>query len=239
MHSILVRTIYVHNGPGLTSEHLVVVVSNDHHFPIHLCPGQCIGSANHYVLDIVSGSAKYESDIDAMNERHTDDAIIAHNSLRTQTPRMESAVPLDSRGVFMVQSSSLSSNQLCFSAIASDTSHSFDVNPKLIPSELVMILDVLTSNVQAFAKKSENSATIAHDVTHTIRTGDASPIKQAPYRASPLNHEYIKNEVESLIRRGLVEQSSSPWSSPVILVSKEDGLKRLSVDYRKLNQCVI
>jgi len=38
-----------------------------------------------------------------------------------------------------------------------------------------------------------------------------------------------------LLNNDLIEPSTSPWSSPVILVKKKDGTYRFCVDFRKLN----
>jgi hypothetical protein len=36
-------------------------------------------------------------------------------------------------------------------------------------------------------------------------------------------------------RRGVIEESDNPWSSPVVLVRKKNGELRFCVDYKKLN----
>ncbi len=45
----------------------------------------------------------------------------------------------------------------------------------------------------------------------------------------------MKKELEELEESGIIERSSSPWSSPLVPVRKPDGGVRLCVDYRKLN----
>ena len=70
---------------------------------------------------------------------------------------------------------------------------------------------------------------------HKIDTGDSCPITQAPYRQSEQKREITRVQVEELLRDGIIRESFSPWSSPVVLVSKKGGEWRMCVDYRKIN----
>ncbi|VDL96876.1 unnamed protein product [Schistocephalus solidus] len=70
---------------------------------------------------------------------------------------------------------------------------------------------------------------------HCIDTEDARPIR-APPRRLPI---FYQNELDTLIsdmlNRNIIRPSHSPWSSPIVLVRKKDGLIRLCIGYRKLN----
>ena len=71
-------------------------------------------------------------------------------------------------------------------------------------------------------------------VTHKIDT-EGEPIKAPNYRCAPMEHELIRKEINRLHELNFVKPSSSPWSSPVLLVKKKDGSIRFCVDFRKLN----
>ena len=72
-------------------------------------------------------------------------------------------------------------------------------------------------------------------VQHVIDTGDATPIKQRPYRVSPDVKKEIDRQVDEMLEKGIIQESVSPWSSPVVLVKKKDGSFRFCVDFRKVN----
>ncbi len=60
-------------------------------------------------------------------------------------------------------------------------------------------------------------------VTHTIDTGDTRPIQQAPRHLPIAKQQIEKDEIQKMLRRGVIEPSTSPWASPVVLATKKDG----------------
>lgn len=61
------------------------------------------------------------------------------------------------------------------------------------------------------------------------------PIKQRYYPVSPFKQKFLDEEVENMLKLGVIERSHSPWSSPVCLDRKEDGSFRFCIDFRRLN----
>lgn len=72
-------------------------------------------------------------------------------------------------------------------------------------------------------------------VEHRIVT-KSNPVRQRPYRVSPVLQKLIEEEIDEMLRMGVIEPSNSPWASPVVLVRKKNTDKfRFCVDYRILN----
>lgn len=92
--------------------------------------------------------------------------------------------------------------------------------------------------VDVFAKDSRDLG-CTNLVKHKINTGNSQPIRQ-PVRRQPYGKREIeKEEIEKMLERGVIEPSNSPWSSPIVLVSKKDGSTRFCIDYRKLNEVTV
>ena len=71
-------------------------------------------------------------------------------------------------------------------------------------------------------------------VTHRIDTGDSVPIRQQPRRVPFALRDHVNRLTQEMLAQGIVTPSTTPWASPVVLVSKRDGSMRFCVDYRKL-----
>ncbi|KRY38258.1 Retrovirus-related Pol polyprotein from transposon 17.6 [Trichinella spiralis] len=70
-------------------------------------------------------------------------------------------------------------------------------------------------------------------VRHAIHTGDAKPVRCSPRRIPYHQRAQVEALLDEMLRRDVVEPSSSPWASPI--VKKKDGSCRFCVDYRQLN----
>lgn len=96
------------------------------------------------------------------------------------------------------------------------------------------VLNFLSDFADVFFKNSED---IGHTniVEHTINAGEIYPMKQPARRMPAVKRVEAARRITDMHERGIIEPSTSPWSSPVVLVRKKDGSTHFSVDYRKLN----
>ena len=70
---------------------------------------------------------------------------------------------------------------------------------------------------------------------HDIKLTDPRPVKSKPYPLPHALRQVVGDEVKEMLELGVIEPSSSPYASPVVLVKKPDGSNRFCCDYRKLN----
>ena len=70
----------------------------------------------------------------------------------------------------------------------------------------------------------------------SIDTGDSDPVSQKPYPIAMKHYNWGKEEIDKLLEAGVIRNSHSSWSAPIIVVLKGDGGKHLVIDYRALNK---
>lgn len=73
------------------------------------------------------------------------------------------------------------------------------------------------------------------EMKHEIPVADKALVSQ-PYWCIPLNqYKEVREHISELLRKGVIHESLSSYTSPVALVRKSDGSLCLCVDYRRLN----
>lgn len=84
---------------------------------------------------------------------------------------------------------------------------------------------------------SKNDKDIGHTeiIQHTIDTGGVHPIRQKPRRVPLFKMAEAESEIRIMADQGVIEPSTSPWSSNIVLVKKKDNSLRFCVDFRQLN----
>ncbi|KAL4113911.1 hypothetical protein QTP88_017465 [Uroleucon formosanum] len=65
---------------------------------------------------------------------------------------------------------------------------------------------------------------------------DERPVVYRPYRISYKEREQVRDIIDELKEADIVEDSESPYASPILLVKKKTGDVRMCVDYRELNK---
>ena len=101
------------------------------------------------------------------------------------------------------------------------------------PEERKRVFDVLVKYEAVFPQKKEIGKTKV--LQHHIHTGEAQPVRQRPRRTPFHQREESRKVLQDMLDKNIIQPSSSPWASPVVLVKKKDGSLRFCVDFRKLN----
>ena len=105
----------------------------------------------------------------------------------------------------------------------------------LSPQERKQMSNVLKIWESVLSNSPGHTSVLFHDVD----TGQAPPVRTPPYQLPDVWREQVKEEVAGLLEQGIIQHSTSPWSSSIVPVKKPDGKVRFCVDYRKLNKITV
>lgn len=98
----------------------------------------------------------------------------------------------------------------------------------------IAVAETLLRHSDVFSKNDEDLGRTSL-VEHSINTGDSRPLRQPP-RKVPLAFEgEEKKVIDTMQKQGIIQKSTSPWASPIVLVRKKNGKLRPCIDYRRLN----
>ena len=72
-------------------------------------------------------------------------------------------------------------------------------------------------------------------IKHKVDTEHYPPIRRRPYRVPSHQRDKVQQHIETMLKQGVIQPSTSPWADPVVLVQKKDGTDCFCVEYRWLN----
>ena len=79
-----------------------------------------------------------------------------------------------------------------------------------------------------------------HLAEHIIDTGDHAPVKMPFRRFGPFHRQVIREEIDSMLEKGVIRESKSPWNNPIVVVKKAGSASyRICQDARFTNQVTL
>ena len=112
-------------------------------------------------------------------------------------------------------------------------------NPALSAGQRAELEALVSENRHAFANCSEEVGATGSAVFH-IHTTNKAPIQFGRNRHLPqAKHVVAQDLLKDMLREGIVEKSTSPYNTPLLLVSKKDGSYRMVHSFEDLNEVTI
>ncbi|GMG16831.1 unnamed protein product [Phytophthora fragariaefolia] len=94
------------------------------------------------------------------------------------------------------------------------------------PADRDLMIALLRQHADIIEKKEGCPPLAKAPVEHHINTGDAAPIMLRRRRHAVTENEIIDNNVDDMLKDGVIEEGSGAWGFPVVLVKKKDGTVR-------------
>jgi hypothetical protein len=86
----------------------------------------------------------------------------------------------------------------------------------LSQEERAVMEPVLTKYRHVFHKEGSHDFPGTDLVEHRILTGDSKPIRKSPYRVPFALKKEMEDQVQEMLRKGVMEENASPWNFPAL-----------------------
>ncbi|XP_076058196.1 uncharacterized protein LOC143035258 [Oratosquilla oratoria] len=110
-----------------------------------------------------------------------------------------------------------------------------NVNPNLEGYQQTSLEELVSEYKEVFSDNPGCTSTVEHDIILTTTDRIHMKVYPVPVHLKP----HFESEVERLFQQGIIQRSSSPHCSPVVMVRKSDGSYRMAIDYRQLNAVTV
>jgi hypothetical protein len=174
-------------------------------------------------------------------EEHNPDIDWVGKTLKIQQP--QGVIQLQGHRNSNIQCSAISAAELsniCRQGSAANLIHVYALDGEIQIDEIVPeeVQHLINQFPDVFATPTSLPPRRACDHRIPLMPG-AQPVNMRAYRHKPELKSEIERQVSELLESGIIQHSTSHFSSPAILVKKKDGTWRLCVDYRALNSMTV
>ena len=121
-------------------------------------------------------------------------------------------------------------HEIPFTDSGENASH-IDVNPDLDENQLLQVKELLFSFPEVFTDSPGCTDLLEHD----IKLSSETPVRMKPYPIPYSMLDTVNAEVSKMLDLGVIEASTSPYASPIVIVKKKDNTNRFCIDFRSLN----
>ncbi len=102
-----------------------------------------------------------------------------------------------------------------------------------------MLNEILTEYDDIVSKRSHDIGNCKL-VKHDIRLNDERPIKQKQSSRSAKENEWIKGQINEMLKNRVIEPSTSSYTFNIVIVEKKDrageGMDKMCINYTPLNE---
>ncbi|BFZ23001.1 hypothetical protein BsWGS_26040 [Bradybaena similaris] len=121
------------------------------------------------------------------------------------------------------------------SVLQKQTFRDVNIAHNLNQDEYGKLADLVSQFGKVFSDIPGKTTAIEHKITLTTDV----PIRVKPYPIPFHFRDQVNEEIQELLKLGIIEETDSQYGAPIVLAKKKDKSIRICVDYRKLNAVTI
>src|SRR6266542_4221818 len=114
------------------------------------------------------------------------------------------------------------------------------IGEEVMDSHVKEMLDEILNEYDDVVSKGPHNIGNCIQVKHDIRLNDERPIKRKQSPRSAKENEWIKGQIDEMLKNGVIELSTSPYAFNIVIVGKKDGagegMDRMCINYAPLNE---
>ncbi|CAC5420369.1 unnamed protein product [Mytilus coruscus] len=104
------------------------------------------------------------------------------------------------------------------------------INESLANNEGIFVRAKINDKYLAFLVDTGANVTIL--IEYTINTGNHPPVRQRPRRIPLARMKDDEAEIQKMVKQDIIEPSTSPWNSNIVVVKKSDDSWVFCIDFR-------